>query len=232
MKGKPVWYKLLAFGVIVLFIGMGVQPAIATIEQEEIISDVEPKNYLFQTIIDIASNPEIKELLEKYNPDLFKVDIDRGIYRKLFLRSPRLMCNTLFTKPSISVEYLDKCYNQGIEITDIIGEDKTLEILENVEVTDIKLFDELNNIISNDEELLSRIETLKEMNNEMNPILGYSIICSILEFLAMPWIFLLDLVYYLQDFIFISLFLTFIVAFIGFIPIGVIVVFALGFDCF
>jgi hypothetical protein len=70
------------------------------------------------------------------------------------------------------------------------------------------------------------------MNNEMNPILGYSIICSILEFLAMPWIFLMDLVYYLQGFIFISLFLTFLIAFIGFIPIGVIVVFALGFDCF
>ena len=224
--------KCLAVAVILLFLGLAVQPSVAVQPETEIY--FEPKDYLFQTIIDIANNPEIKNLLRQYTNDMINFDIDKSVYHKIFLRNPRLMFNTLFTKPSISSEYLNKCYKDGIEVTNIISEDKVLEIIETVEVTDTEAFEEFNNIILNDEELSGRLVTLKEMNNELNPILDYPypIICSILEFLLMPWIFLLDLVYYLQDFIFISLFLTFIVAFIGFIPIGVIVYFAWGFDCF
>ena len=182
MERNPVLlYKALVVGVILLFIGMGVQPAIATVQPEEEIIDVEPKDYLFQTIIDIANNPEIKGLLEQHGNDLLKVDIDRRVYRKSFFRNPRLFFNILFTKPSMSVKYLNKCYNKGVEITNILGEDKVLEIIENVEITDTKLFDELNNIIINDEGLLVRLETLNEMNKEFysDPPLKDTIICHI-----------------------------------------------------
>jgi hypothetical protein len=217
--------KLLVIGINILFISIAVQPSIAT----EL--DIEPKDYLFQTIMDIASNPEVKELFEQYDYDLFSMDIDRIVYRKLFLSNPRLTFNTLFTKPSMSVEYLDKCYNNGIEITDVLGEDKVLEVIENVEVTDSKWLDELYNIISKDEELSSRLETLKEMNNEINPILGFPIICSILEFLILPYFILYELIEVFIDFYFISLFLAFIVA-IGFPYWTAVIILAYGFDCF
>jgi hypothetical protein len=181
MKNRIIC-KCLAVTVILLFVGLAVQPSVAVQPEPEII-DVEPKDYLFQTIIDISNNPEVKELFEQYDNDLFNVDIERSVYRQLFLRNPRLFFYMLFTEPSISLEYLDKCYNSGLEITNILGEDKVLEIIENVEVTDAKLFDGINDIISKDEELLDRLVTIKEMNKGLNPNTSwddYPLICLIL----------------------------------------------------
>jgi len=170
--------KTLAVAVILLFLGLAIQPSVAVEPKTEI--DIEPKDYLFQTIIDIANNPDIKNLFEQYDNDLFNVDIDRSVYRKLFLRNPRLFFNTLFSKPSISVDYLNKCYNNGIGVTSIHGEDKVSEIIENVKVTDTKLFDNINNILSKDEKLSSRLETLKVINKELNPVTPIEdIICPI-----------------------------------------------------
>jgi hypothetical protein len=185
MDRNPAWlYKTLVVGVIVLFIGLGVQPAIATVEPKTDIIDFEPKDYLFQTIIDISNNPDVKELLEQYDTNLFKVDIERSVYRKLLLRNPSLFFNMIFTKPSISSEYLNKCYKDGIEVTNIISEDKALEMIKNVKITDSKLFDELDNIISTDKELSERLVMLKEMNKVLdfrdNPIIcGISVLVSI-----------------------------------------------------
>ena len=189
MKQRTIC-KGLAVAVILLFLGLAIQPSVAVETETEI--DIEPKDYLFQTIIDISNNPDVKNLLEQYKYDLIEVDIDRSDYRKLFLRNPRLIFNILFTKPSMSVEYLNKYYNNGVEITNILGEDKALEIIENVKVTDTKLFDELNNIISKNEELTGRLETIKEMNKEINLYTqfweNYPIICSILGIMLLMFL--------------------------------------------
>ena len=178
-KMRDLLSKTLVVGVIGLFIGVGIQPALAIV-QPELEVDVGPKDYLFQTFINIANNPDVKKLLEQYKYDLFKVDIDRSIYLKILFKNPRLMFNMLFTKPSMSIEYLNKCYNNGIEITNILGEEIVLETIENVEITDTKLYDELNNIISQKEEISSGLETLKEINKELNPVTPFEdIICPI-----------------------------------------------------
>jgi hypothetical protein len=186
--------KIIILCVMCLFVGMVFQPAFAvesnvSVDNIKIEEDIEPKDYLFETIIEIANNPEVKELFDEYNYDLFKVDIDRSFYRKLLIRNPRIMFNTLFTKPSLSVEYIDKCYNNGIEITDILGEDKTLEIIENVEITDTKLFDEINDIISKDEELSNRLVILNEMNKDIKSEASWEdnpVICFILMLIYIP----------------------------------------------
>ena len=190
--------KIIVISVIALFIVVGFQPAFAT---EPIVStdiskeEIEPDDYLFQTIIDIANNPEVKNLLEHYKFDFFKVDIDKSVYRKLLIRDPRLMFNTLFSKSSLSVEYLDKCYNNGIEITDILGEEKVLEIIENVEITDTKLFDEIKDIILKDEEISNRIAILNEMNkyNDPDTPWEYPVICAILLLIYFPLILVCDI---------------------------------------
>lgn len=191
--------KIIVFCVIALFVCVGFQSAFATepITSTDIIKEeeIEPEDYLFQTIIDILNNPEVKNLLEQYKFDFFKVDIDRNVYRKLLIRDPRLMFNTLFTKSSLSVEYLDKCYNNGIEITNILGEDKVLEIIENVEITDTKLFDEINDIILKDEELSNRLVILNEMNKDIDPDTPweYPVICAILLLIYFPLILVCDI---------------------------------------
>jgi len=60
----------------------------------------------------------------------------------------------------------------------IYFEEKALEMLDSVELTNPELLDDLNNIIMNDEELSNRISTLEELNNET------STICKILFFLG------------------------------------------------
>ena len=97
--------------VILLFIGLAIQPSVATIKPEFVI-DVEPKDYLFQTIIDIANNPDVKNLLEQYNHKLFTADYDfKSIFSKLMLKKPSLLFNILFTKPSNTYKYLNIAIN-------------------------------------------------------------------------------------------------------------------------
>ena len=191
---KPILITLLCAGLVLV-------TPFTTVAQENKVSsnlsdepDVEPKDYLFQTIIDIANNPDVKNLLEQYKYDLFKVDIDRSVYRKLFLRNPRLMVSTLFTKPSMSVEYLKKCYSKGIEITKIIGEDKLLEITENVEVAEKELFVGLNNIITKDEEISNRIAILNKMNKDikLDTPWDFPVICTILLLIYFPLVLVAD----------------------------------------
>lgn len=177
--------SILAFVITILFFGVSVQSSIATDQPEkETDIKVEPKEYLFQTIIDIVNNPDIKEVLEQYNHILFFSDYDyKDVLSKLLFRNPRLLYNMLFSKPSITYDYLNKCYNKGIEITNILGEDIALEIINSIKFTDTELLDELNNIILKNDELSNKIDILEEMNKKLNPDLPFNkhpIICSIL----------------------------------------------------
>ena len=184
--------KGLAVAVIILFIGLAIQPSVAV--QPEIEIDIEPKDYLFQTIIDIANNPDFKKLLEQYESDIVKVDIDRSVYRKIFFRNPKLINQLIFTKPAMSHEYFNFAYNQGIKIVNILGEDKVLETKENLRITNTKLFDKLNNIITKDEKLSDRLETLKEMNKDikLDTPWDFPVICTILLLIYFPLVFVAD----------------------------------------
>ena len=184
---------LITFGITFLFLGIAVQPSLATVQPEQKI-DIESKDYLFQTIIDIANNPDVKNLLEQYENDLFRVDVDRSVYRKILLRNPKLFFNTLFTKPSMSVEYIDKCYNRGIQITNIIGEDKSLEMIESIDIKDTEVIDKLNYIIKNDNELSDKITMLKETNKELkldSPLKFHPILCAFLILIFIPLLILM-----------------------------------------
>ena len=94
----------------------------------------------------------------EYNHNIFNFDYSgKYIFRQLLFRNPELLFTILFSKPKITTQYLDKAYNQGIELVNIIGEEKVLEMLDSIEITNTKLLDDLNNIIINDKELNNRI---------------------------------------------------------------------------
>jgi hypothetical protein len=161
--------KTLAFVIIFLIIGISIQPAIATIEPEEKIIDVEPKDYLFQTIIELANNQEVNNLLIQQKFNLFNVDIDQEIIRKIFFSNPRVIHSLMITKLANTQNNLNWIYNQGIHIIDIIGEDTALNILEQVKIKDKLVFEELNFIIEDDEVLYDNINNLVKLNSEMVP---------------------------------------------------------------
>ena len=178
---KNSWYKKgVVFGIIVLFIGIAIAPSNAVGLPEN--TNVEPKQYLFQTIIDISNNPDVKELLENNN-DFFTSHFDASLFRKILYRNPLLMFSILYKKPKMTHEYLNFAHNKGNKIVNIIGEDEVLELVESVEITNPELFDSLANIINNDEELSNRISVLAEMNEELKigkPLVDNPIICVML----------------------------------------------------
>jgi hypothetical protein len=189
--------KAFIVGTIFLFIGIGIQPAFAV---EPVISsnvnkeeNINPKEFLFQTIIDIANNAEVNELLKQVkneccNPIRLTFN-DVGIHKKLLYNIPKLLIPMFLIKPHLTINYLDFIYNRGCKITNIVRDEKVNEIVKPVEVTNPEFFNELNYIIMNNEELSNRISILKEMNNELitdsssedNPI-----ICSILGLIFWP----------------------------------------------
>jgi hypothetical protein len=212
MPRNKVFSKGLVVGIILLFIGAGVYPAIAVklntsinaVQDEK--SNVNAKDYLFQTIIDIANNPDVKDLI-KDNYELFIPDTDfNSVFRQILFKKPIFFFSLLFTRPSITYKYLDACYNRGCEITNILGEDKTLEITASARITNPEIFDKFNNIIMNNEELPSKITTLKEMNKELKqgqPFKDYPIICaklnSIFNALCIPILYLYKLILKYRD---------------------------------
>ena len=70
-KQRSLFNKTLVVGVIVLFLGVGIQPSITTVQPrsekavqiKEKTIDVKPKDYLLQTITNISNNPDVKDLL-------------------------------------------------------------------------------------------------------------------------------------------------------------------------
>ena len=166
---KDMLSKTLVVGIVVLFIGIGGQSAFAVDIPEK--EEIEPKDYLFETIIEIANNPEIQDLIEENKNNIDNLDFNnRYIFRQLLFKNPELLFSMVFTKPKMTTEYFDQTYNQGIELIDIFGEEKALEMLNSVKITNPELLDDLNDIIMDDEDLSLRISTLIEMNNETNPI--------------------------------------------------------------
>jgi hypothetical protein len=187
MKEGMFW-KGLVFGVIVLFIGVAVQPGISSNIKQEEKTNVDPKDYLFQTILDISNNPKVKELFEQYKDDWKNnnpIGLNseyRNVFFKLLVKNPKLFFSPLFTTPVDSYEYIESAYDTGCKIINTIGEDKAIQIIESVKFANPEIFDKLTTIIMNNAELSNRITTLTELNE------NESIICV---FLHMIWLGLL-----------------------------------------
>jgi len=198
---KKEWLvKTLVLGIVALFISVSYQPIIAektlSVEKEsnnDNVSFEEVKEYLFQTLIDISNNQRVKEFLNEHKHDLITNNNNNYNYKnavkKILLQKPKLLKSILFTKPKMTYEYLEKNYNKGLDIIDILGEEESLDIVESVKIVNPELLVELKNIIANDEKLSNRISVLEEMNNNLISKLNFSdnpIICNILAILFLP----------------------------------------------
>jgi len=201
------WVKKgLVFAIIILFISVSFQPIIAektvSVEKESDYNNVdfnEAKEYLFQTIIDISNNPDVKNLFEqlKYNHRMFTSDYDyKSAFSQIFFKNPRLLLSILFIKPFITYEHLNKSYKKGIDCVNFVGEKQALELAEGINISNPEIFNNLNRIILNDKKLSDRISTLEIMNNNLkpdSPFQDYPIICAIL----VPLYFIMSAIIYI-----------------------------------
>jgi hypothetical protein len=159
MSKKGVFSKGVVIGVIVLFIGIAVQPSIATVPIDDEI-DEDAKEYLFQTIIDIANHPDVKDYVKQNSHNMFTSDFDfKGLYSELLVKNPILLPRLRVIRPTLTHGYLDKIHNIGIEMIDILGEEQVYEIVDTIVVSNTEFYEGLNNIVLNDEELTNRINT-------------------------------------------------------------------------
>ncbi|KYK30636.1 MAG: hypothetical protein AYK22_03385 [Thermoplasmatales archaeon SG8-52-3] len=187
-KKKDLIKNTLVFGIVILFVGLAVQPGTANTQKRDI--NCEPEDFLFQTIIDIVNNKKVKNLLEQeMNNDLL-LDFNynfRSLFRKILFKDPNLLNSLIFTRPTFSPEYLNFALEKGYELTNLIGEDKVFEVVESITITNPKFSKSFSDIISNNEQINNKITEMKAMNQELKPTFpfeGNPIICVILLLLA------------------------------------------------
>jgi len=174
-------YKTVVIILMLLLVGLAFQPAVSTygIKKEE----SEPKKYLFETIIDITKNPDIKNFFNNIEPNDINLNINtRATFFKILLKNPSLITSMWFKRPIVSHNYLSFVYNQGIEAVKIIGEEKSIEIVNSLAIKNPEIINDLTKILNNNEELSQRISTLEIMNNEVKPDEPFAdnpVICSI-----------------------------------------------------
>lgn len=186
---KDFLSKTLVMCTVLLFIGVGTQSAFAVEITEK--EEIQPKDYLYETIIAISNNPDVQNLFEEHKNNIDFEFNNKYIFRQLLFRSPEIFWPMVFTKTKTTTQYLDVSYNQGIEIVNIFGEEMALDMLDSVEITYSQLLDDLNNIIENDEELSNRVSTLIELNNETSTlckilfILGFR---ALIKWISLNWL--------------------------------------------
>jgi hypothetical protein len=229
--------KLLIICVIVLFLGVAIAPSInanvnktlVDLKQKKqipIFEEPDSKEYLFETIIEIANNPDIKKLSSRYNQNLFIYDFDnKGILKQLFFKNFQQLFSILFKKPSLTSDYLESIYNKGTELADLFTEDDIAEMMESLSIVNREILVKSDNIIGNDEMLSKKISTLNEINEDINPNQlpwNFTIICTILAIIIVP-VYTLGVVAYMGGWVFPSLARTaFQILFISLVPIMII----------
>ncbi len=123
----------------------------------------EAEEYLFQTIIDVANNPDVNDILKQNITNKFVFDYDfKGIYSELIVKNPDF-ANMVITKPSISHDYLDKLFDIGVDMIDILGEEQVYEIMDTILISNTEVTNKVKNIIFNDAELSNRTDILFDL---------------------------------------------------------------------
>lgn len=193
MQNK-LFRKGLVVGVIFLFLGIAVQPITSIdieqysnskqIEKIKQLNNDEAKDYLFETIIKIANNNDVKDFLDQYEDKIISSDFDfKGLFKMLLVKNPLLIFSILFTRPSMTYDFLEDIYNKGVEIVNIFGEDKVIEITKSSNFINKEIINELIYKTKDKKELSLKINELERLNSESkkdSPFQNLSVICAIL----------------------------------------------------
>ena len=149
--------------------------------QEELIqSDFEYcKEYLFETIIQILKNPDIKDMINSnYKPQRTIMPFRRN-------------------NMDLKLEHLELLYNMGLKMLDKLGRDKIEELMENKDIEKPDIIKKMDTIIMDNDELRERIYTLNEMNVKSETLdWEFPVLCIIT---AIMIIFFDNIIYPIRD---------------------------------
>ena len=158
------WVKKgLVFAIILLFIGIAIQPGISTKTIQDEKTGVDAKDYLFQTILDIVNDKEVQSVVSKYHSGMFHRDMQTRV---------------------LTMKQLNSMYLVGSIFSKRVDKSKVQSLFQNYKLNNQELLDEIGSIIENNVMLNMEMEQLKLLNCdcEKNSTINWSfpIICAFL----------------------------------------------------
>jgi hypothetical protein len=190
--------KGLVFAVILLFIGVAIQPGISTNTHDE-KTDIDAKDYLFQTILDMVNNQEIQDIIQKSEIRgslINSLHMPGVIFLLMKLRTNfRLSSLSSFLTKS----FLEYAYRMGVKLSRTIDVSKMHSIIQRYQMSNQKVQKEINTVIENNANLKAEITQLSSLNCdcEANGPINWSfpVICTFLFilFFVPYWIWIVTL---------------------------------------
>lgn len=134
--------------------------------KETLITDkIEPKEVIFQTIIDIGKNKDIQNLIENSK---FEIGSNKEksalLFTKLFMKNPKLLFFMLTKRPVLSKSYLNYVYNLGLEIKSILGISELKSIASCIKINKPEIQEEFLKIVEENNELRSKMDEIAFLN--------------------------------------------------------------------
>ena len=139
-----MYKKGLVCAVILLFIGIAIQPAISTNTIPEEKTDA--KDLLFQTIIDIVNDKEVQSVVLKYHSVLFNRDIQTRV---------------------LTMKQLNSMYLVGSVFSKRVDRLKVQSLFQSYKLNNQELLDEIGFVIEDNANLKTEITQLSSLNCEL-----------------------------------------------------------------
>jgi hypothetical protein len=158
-------------------------------KQKIINNEVNPKDLLFKTIIDMANNKEIQ-----------KVILGSEIIGKRIIRPE--MKFSVFISPVLTEKFLKWAYKMGVILTKTFSQTKMHSMMQQYQVSNQKVQKEMTAVVENDAALNGEMTKLSSLScdceNENTTIWHFPIICLIL----FPIETFIDILYYFSGVLF------------------------------
>jgi hypothetical protein len=145
--------------------------------QKMITSEIDQKELLFQTIVDIANNKEIQ-----------KVILGSEIIGKRFLDPS--MRFSVFTPPVLTEKFLKRMYTMGVILSKTISISKIHTLLEQYQVSNQAVQKEITAVIQKNAKLNGELTQLSELkcdceNENTTRLWHFPVVCILLTYLAL-----------------------------------------------
>jgi hypothetical protein len=171
-------------------------------DKEQVYVTEDVKHLLFQTVIDFTKDEDFLKILDLNGYDFVMNTYDfRVLYGKLIMKNPMIIISLLKTKPTLSEDYLEIMYKQGVEISNLLDESEINSLIDSIKLNDEDIKEEMKDKISSNSRLQKNIDLIDDLNcncnydkihysNELSPqvdsLIGPPIRCFILFCIFLP----------------------------------------------
>jgi len=161
--------------------------------------EINQKELLFQTILDIANNKEIQKIIQ--NSEIkkgFEISIQVPGAKSL-LMIPRIQYSMLLRPPPVLTNsFLEHAYNIGVRLSKTFDSSRIHSILEQYQGSNQRMQKEIFAIIEKNDELNKKIEQLSSVQcnceNNNTTRWGFPVLCTLL----LPLVWLSAVLYFIN----------------------------------